>query len=41
MRRYPRSFIHLIAYGYTLVVLPFLFVTGYTFLTLQTLDGRF
>ena len=41
MRRYPRSFIHLIAYGYTLVVLPFLFVTGYTFLTLQTLDGRY
>ena len=41
MRRYPRSFIHLIAYGYALVVLPFLFVTGYTFLTLQTLDGRY
>ena len=41
MRRYPRSFIHLIAYGYALVVLPFLFVTGYTFVTLQTLDGRY
>jgi two-component system sensor histidine kinase GlrK len=41
MKRYPRSFLQLVTYGYILVVMPFLLVTGYVFITLETLDGHY
>lgn len=41
MNRYPRSFIQLVTLGYTLVVIPFLLVTIYAFITLETLYGHY
>ena len=41
MKRYPRSFLQLVTLGYVLVVIPFLFATGYVFVTLEILDGHY
>ena len=41
MKRYPRSFLQLVTFGYVLVVIPFLFATGYVFITLEVLDGHY
>jgi two-component system, NtrC family, sensor histidine kinase GlrK len=41
MRRYPRTLLQLVTFGHVLVVVPFLLVTGYVFVTLDRLDGQY
>lgn len=41
MKRYPSSFLQLVTIGYLLVVIPFLFVTGYAFMALEALDEHY
>ncbi|MFZ4537396.1 sensor histidine kinase [Propionivibrio sp.] len=41
MKRYPRSFLQLVTFGHVLVVIPFLFVTGYVLITLDALSGHY
>ncbi len=41
MKRYPRSFLQLVTYGYILVAIPFLVVTGYALFTLDSLSAQY
>lgn len=41
MKRYPRSFLQLVALGHILVALPLLVVTVYVFVTLESLAGQY
>lgn len=41
MKRYPRSFLQLITYGYILVAVPFLVATLYALLTLDSLSEQY
>lgn len=41
MKRYPRSFLQLVTFGYIMVAVPLLVATGYVFLSLDTLSSHY